>query len=376
MVKKLFLILLMTVLVGGSILSGCAQPTPAPAPAPTPAPAPKPAPAPAPIELVYAHYLPPTHPGCVYDEMMLAELEKRTAAIGKPVKIEFFYNGALGTNKEILDVLLSGGCDITGASAGHYADRFPIYLTWGGYLRTRSLGLAQFPEIRQLQDIAWYDYELQEEKELKPMGLTALRVGSTMTYHFVSTKPLKNLADFKDVKVRLWSSAYAPMWEAAGTVPISISSSEVYEGLQRGVVDATAYDYISIKDRGFYEIADYVCNVYLSTPFIMQFMRLDRFQSLPPEVQKIWKDLRVEARAGSDKYLQETYVKDRKFLEDAGVTFVDMPIEDIVEWKTRMGDQLEPTLAKARELGVEAEVKEILDFMEPIIEKYEKQIGM
>lgn len=46
--RKLIMILVCALLLGGLILTGCAQPAPAPAPAPVPAPSPAPAPAPAP----------------------------------------------------------------------------------------------------------------------------------------------------------------------------------------------------------------------------------------------------------------------------------------------------------------------------------------
>jgi predicted trehalose synthase len=60
---------------------------------------------------------------------------------------------------------------------------------------------------------------------------------------------------------------------------------------------------------------------------------------------------------------------------EAGVEIVDLPGEDLLEWKDRMGPQIEAALEQAREFGVEEEVKEIIDFAEPILEKYEDELA-
>jgi TRAP-type C4-dicarboxylate transport system substrate-binding protein len=329
----------------------------------------------APVKLVYAHYLEPDFIGVQIDKMFLERVQEHAAAAGVPVEVEYFTSGSLGTLSELLDVLDAGGCDIACLAASHFADRFPIYLAWGGYLRTRSLGLARFKEIRSLEDIIWYDFPVQREEEMKPMGLMALRVGSDMQYHFMATKPLDRLADFEDLKIRLWSAAYVPMWEAAGCVPISISSPEVYEGFKRGTLEATATSYSQMYTRSYYEVAKHVCTAYLSVPMALPFMKIERFESLPSEVQEAIVDTRVESRDWIDEVLQDKEEEYRQLLVEAGVEIVDLPGEDLLEWKDRMGPQIEAALEQAQEFGVEDEVKEIIDFAEPILQKYEDELA-
>lgn len=75
--------------------------------------------------------------------------------------------------------------------------------------------------------------------EFSRNGQVYLGSDTTPIYQLLSTKPVKALADMKGLKIRSGSPFYAAYIETMGAVPVQMSSSELFESLSQGVVEAT-----------------------------------------------------------------------------------------------------------------------------------------
>ena len=76
---------------------------------------------------------------------------------------------------------------------------------------------------------------------------------STSQYFMMCNKPVETLADLKGKRLRMAGGAWSRFAEHAGAIPVSIPSSEMYTGLDTGVLDcavaaADALDSFSLKD--------------------------------------------------------------------------------------------------------------------------------
>jgi TRAP-type C4-dicarboxylate transport system substrate-binding protein len=79
--------------------------------------------------------------------------------------------------------------------------------------------------------------------------------------YIVSRKPIKNPADLKGLKVRVYGAADTDFVRTLGMEPVAITLSEVYTALERGTVDAAltgSYPAFALK---LYEVAKYIVDV-------------------------------------------------------------------------------------------------------------------
>jgi tripartite ATP-independent transporter DctP family solute receptor len=74
-----------------------------------------------------------------------------------------------------------------------------------------------------------------------------------------ATKPIRNMADLKNLKIRVQG---APIWtrtfKAAGMSPTVIAYSEIYNGIQTGVIEAGENEAAGIEQMKFFEVGPYL----------------------------------------------------------------------------------------------------------------------
>ena len=82
--------------------------------------------------------------------------------------------------------------------------------------------------------------------------------------------PLIAPADYGGVKIRGLTPLFNKGLEALGAVPVNMPGSEVYQGLQTGVIDAGVTSVAAAHSRKFYEVQDFAT----ATPIFLAFDNL------------------------------------------------------------------------------------------------------
>jgi len=94
-----------------------------------------------------------------------------------------------------------------------------------------------------------------EEDILKRADVVILGYGGGATRHLIVNKPVTNMAEIKNLKVRVQG---APIWtkafQAAGMAPTVIAYAEVYNGIQTGRIEAAENEAAGIQQMKFYEV--------------------------------------------------------------------------------------------------------------------------
>jgi TRAP-type C4-dicarboxylate transport system substrate-binding protein len=115
---------------------------------------------------------------------------------------------------------------------------------------------------------------------------------------------------------------------------VFIPVPEVYNALERGVVDGTAMPFEGLYVFKQHEVVDYgvLCNLYTMTfPIVMN---LAKWESLPADVKKIMEDnigLEISRKAGIVYDRTEASLK-KKVLE-YGVKVNELPTKDLAKWQ-------------------------------------------
>lgn len=129
---------------------------------------------------------------------------------------------------------------------------------------------------------------------------------------FLRDKKVEKMEDLKGLKVRAVSSTQAETLSALGASGVTISGSEVYMSLDRGVIDGTLTGIDNIHDRKLFETADYALKLPLYEATFTLLMNKETWESLTPELQKTVQETVDEVTAEEHK---RVYAMDKELWE-------------------------------------------------------------
>jgi len=133
----------------------------------------------------------------------------------------------------------------------------------------------------------WNLYEsgliADEYKDVKVLGLIALPVQG-----IASQAKIAGLDDLKGKKMRVADKLSSDIAEALGASPISLSATEVYQALSRGVVDSAIANWIMMGAFRLTEVSkEYVTGIPLGAPTAFVVMNQNSFAKLSDKGKKI-----------------------------------------------------------------------------------------
>ncbi|MEM1484300.1 C4-dicarboxylate TRAP transporter substrate-binding protein [Oscillospiraceae bacterium PP1C4] len=275
-----------------------------------------------PVVLKLNHVMSNTDPAHTAFEELAAMVGEKS---GGTLEIQVYGNAELGSNKDNLEQIKSGAKLITVADGALMADYVPDYsIMHGPFL------YASNENLQTLYNSEWHDKIEQASSE---QGIKVLAMNWYYgKRHIISKKPIKTPSDIKGMKVRVPSAA---MWvktmEAMGAVPTVLQWSEVYSGLEQGVVEAAEAPLATIYTSKLHEAAK---NVTLTGHFVGIIgleMSQQVWDSLSPEHQSI---LTESIDVVGKSYSESVMAAEEKWkqkLEAEGVTLYEVDQQQFVD---------------------------------------------
>ena len=138
-------------------------------------------------------------------------------------------------------------------------------------------------------------------------------------------RPLRTLADFKGVKMRVPEGLGADIWRRAGVGVVTLPGSEVYGALERGVIDATDWGTLGMNhDLGYHKIAKYPLHPgFHSMPAAEVAVAMTKWNALTPDLKLMFE---VAVRDFARDMIQRIAIEDMKATAKGkaqGVEFVN-----------------------------------------------------
>ena len=164
-----------------------------------------------------------------------------------------------------------------------------------------------------------------DEIHRKLMNSTYLgALGSQLPFQLYTVKKVTSVDELKGKKIRT-SPMYVDFLKALGATPVDTAPGDVYQALERGVVDGFMWPLVSIRGYGWHEVSKYVVGpsfYKVSHPLLMNAKKWD---SLPKHIQEVLMEaLRLEVIA-IDKRTAEEISDEYKLLLVAGMEIVKFP---------------------------------------------------
>lgn len=253
------------------------------------------------------------------------------------IKVEVYYGAQLGDEKSVIEQLQFGGIDFTRVSLSPLAEF------------SKTLNVLQLPYLYKDSDQMWRvlhgeigDQFLESVGDAGFVGLSWYDAGARNFYN--SKRPVKSLADMKNLKIRVQESAMMmDMVKALGANPTPMAYGEVYSSLQTGVIDGAENNWPSYESTSHFEVAKY---------FV-----LDEHTRVP-EMQLISKVTMGKLSADDMKIIRECALESAKFEHEAW-----LKREKLSEEKVRAGGAIITTLSPE-------ETKKFQDAMQPLYKKF------
>jgi len=253
------------------------------------------------------------------------EVEKRT---GGELKFEIYPSASLVKDKQQFNSMASGALDMS---------LYPLAYS-GGQIPETNITLMPALITSYEQGLRWKDAPIGKElsRIVEEKGVKILtwvwQAGGIVS----KNNPIIVPADAKGLKVRGGGRSMDLMLKAAGASVTSISSSEIYNALQQGVIDGAVTSSGSLVSYRLYEHAKHVTSArdktfwYMFEPLMIS---KKTFDSLTPKQQKIVMEVgaslekfAVEAAKADDQHLSKVY-------SSAGATVHDMNEAAFNKWR-------------------------------------------
>lgn len=230
-----------------------------------------------PIELTISHFVSPKH-GQHTDVFEPFAEEVKSLTDGR-VTVNIFPGAALGAATAHYDLATNGVADITYAIQGYTPGKFPLS------------SVVELPFVaRNAQEgtsILWDLYEkfpeIQDEyNQNKVLWLFGIDNDQILT----SKKEIKSVEDLKGLKISTPSSASNEVVEAWGAIPVFMPMNEVYEAMQKGVIDGRLGPYSAVSNFKLNEVTKYITEANFYTTIFAVTMNKNSWNKLSEADQK------------------------------------------------------------------------------------------
>jgi TRAP-type C4-dicarboxylate transport system substrate-binding protein len=190
------------------------------------------------VDLIISHGFPARH---VQHRLMLEPLKKELEEKSKNrIKVAIHPGGALAPAPAHYENVVAGAFDIGWTLQGYTPGRFPLS------------GIVELPFLwssaQEATRVLWQMFEdlpaLQNEyRDVKVLATWTHDLGQL----FTAAKPVRTLADLRGLKIRAPGPVQVSMLRALGAVPVTMPAGEIYDALERGVVDGLVTGLSAIK---------------------------------------------------------------------------------------------------------------------------------
>ncbi len=282
-----------------------------------------------PIELKLATVAPPQGTAEMELKWFASEVEKRTNGV---VKIKIGWAGSFAGPKEMPEAIRTGSIDIAHLPWPVFAPSlFPLHTITERVSPFRgSKPLANWMAAIQLHK------EFPElDAEYASNNMIRMSWRGNGGQNVETKKPVRTLEDLKGLKMAATGAMFPAMLKVVGAVPVFVTPDQVLDNMQKGVLDGSIEPVgVSVRFK-IYEAVKYIARFEPSLGGDGGFcntVNLDSWKKLPPDVQKVFLDLRDEYPFKFAEFDSKDTETAYKTVRSAGIQVVDPPTSETQRW--------------------------------------------
>lgn len=244
-------------------------------------------------------FIPKNHP-------VMAQANAWVAEINEKLKGKFRVNYVGGPEVigryEQLNAIRTGVIDMVFAAEADFQDQIP---------EVQAFTLSKLSPAEERKS-GFYDIIVKAHERVNVRFIGRVQYGDFFLW--LKKKPEK-LADLKGLKMRT-GSLYDKMMRELGMVPVTVNQPETYTALEQGTVDGLGWPVFGVRSIGWTRHVKFVVDLpFYGASNVGAIMNLDKWQSLPPDLQKSIVDVTAEFEPKMVAYFKGEQDKEWKELE-------------------------------------------------------------
>lgn len=296
-----------------------------------------------PIELTYSIFFPAPHKNTVLATQWAEEINKRTNG---RVKITMFPGGTLTPADKCYDGVVKGLSDIGMSVVSYTRGRFPLT-----EVIDLPLGYKNGLAATKLVNAYYKKFKPKEFDDTKVMYLHAHGPGILHT-----KKPVQKLEDLKGMKIRS-TGTVAKIVAALGATPVAMPMPETYDALQKGIAEGVMCPVEALEGWKLGEVIKSTTLNYGSAYTIAFFvvMNKERWNSLPPDIQKIIEQVNEEWIEKTGKSWDEIDTSGMQFTKKLGNQVIQLSKEEDERWVKAVKPVFDDYVKSMKEKGLPGE---------------------
>ena len=318
------------------------------------------------ISLIYSDHSPPNSGGArFFKDKYLPKIQNGLAKIGYELDITYHHSESLYKYSDQVQACETGLIDITLLTLDYETERAPLHEV----LIMPLLGFNEYSSSR-----AWF--ELQENITEFGAELSAFKE----LIHFIALPTVFNLnkearvpEDFKGLKI-VSDAMIADMFRSIGATPVTPYIADLKPSLENNLIDGIA---LGISGITLFDLQDLV-KVHIfptgdslghtGTSFIMN---REKYEKLPPEVQKVIDDNVMWASEKLNEIEVNNIPENIKICRDKGNKIINLTKNEMDEWYKAIKPLHEQWIKKMESMDLPGQ--KVYDEARRLAQKYKNQ---
>jgi TRAP-type C4-dicarboxylate transport system substrate-binding protein len=291
-------------------------------------------------------------------------MEKVIELTDGQVEFEYYPAEQLGKAADLLQLTRDGATDIAYYASPYYPDSSPIGSTLPGIpgvLSNSYQGSMAYHTISKQDPILELDYLRH--------GVTPIATYITPTYDFYTKEgEIRVPKDLKGRQVRSSGGLFHELLEYIGATPVSLSTQETYEALDRGVIDTLLLNPTSADDAQLDELIKYATSgVAFGAGGTGLVMNVEVMEELPENVQEAIIQAGNEVTEEHSLYISEQVGNVLEKWKANGITVHELTEKELAEWQKTAQEFVDQYLEEADN----ADLEKAIDMLVEEAKKYE-----
>ena len=245
---------------------------------------------------------------------------------------------------------------------GYTPGKFPVSTV----IELPFMGNSALNATRIFYDLkAKYPQIDQEHANVKILYMWGIDEGQLMT----SKTSVKTMADVKGLKLRVGSASSSPMAESLGGVAVLMNISDLFDSLQKDVIQGVLVGTSAIKTFNLAPVIDHmtIANIFTNTQAVI--INNDSWNKIPKADQDIIMGLsgQKQAEIAANAYEAEALLAMDMAKAD-NMEIYNLPADELAKWKAAMNPIYQKWVTDMNAKGLPGQA--ILDDAMKLNEKY------
>lgn len=312
------------------------------------------------VELVMGHPFAAQHP--ISQNILIPLAEELSEKSNGRITLTIHAGGAVTSAATVREDVASGAIDIGWTLQGYTPGKYPL---------TDAIELPFiFDSLDQASYTLWNVFQQSPDMQKEYGDVKVLGLWCTDSGELLTKKLVEHPEDLKGMNIRFSGQSIESAIKMFGGNPVGLPMPQVYDALERGILDGVAVGPSTIESYKLNEIITHTTHglkYFYSTQVI--FMNKDKWDSLSKEDQDLLASLTGQVTYEKATALYDaSYEKGLEMAKASNVTITEISPELRAQWKEKTSSVVDKWLADTSAKGLPAQ--DLLDLIQKIAKEY------